>query len=286
MVISDCSVSRCAWLTGLALSEGAEGPELDGRPVQCLSVPASAFPALEGALAGGPLGCGRQITHAADLISGEYCLVLERGQPLPAGSAAAGPGAPELLGEHAGDWQGRHPASAVPEGAGYRRGVLQQQARERATVAAAGLDEPARAVLNAELHHQSLYRFEDLPLAGSYWRSVRVYPEGAGLADLVVPPAPVPAFWQLARIALAVAVDAEGRPDAERYRAVLIGYHHSRPLAAIERGAAPTLLRLAALDDWLERLERGEPGAVERTRLAGLQEHAARLQGIWVPAAA
>lgn len=276
--------ARCAATTGLALSTGPDGPELDGRPVQCLEVTAGAAPALEEALAQVPSGGGRLAGRGADPES--VCLVLERGQAMEASIGAEGPGSLEALGAQTADWQGLHTAEALPASDGYRRGVLQQQMRERADALAATLDGMSRTILDAELHHQGLYRFEDLPLAGSYWQSVRAFPGGVGVADLIVPPAPVPSFWQLARIALAVAVDAEGRPDAECYRALLAGYNGRRPLTAIERGAAPTMLRLAALDDWLAAIEAGNDGAAERDRLAALQAEAARLQGVWVRAAA
>ncbi|WP_019583000.1 hypothetical protein [Thioalkalivibrio sp. ALE16] len=286
MVENESETRACADATGLALTHGPSGLELDGRPVQCLRLAAAVAPALESALGEVPGGCGRVIGRGADPDSGEVLLVLERGQALQGAVAAEGPGSLEALGERAADWQGRHTAGALPVGEGYRRGVLQQQMRERADAMASTLDAESRAILDAELHHQGLYRFEDLPLAGSYWQSVRIYPEGAGLADLVIPPAPVPAFWQLARIALTLAVDASGQPDADRYRAVLAGFNARRPLTAIERGAAPTMLRLAALDDWLSALESGTAAAVERDRLATLQADAARLQGVWVRAAA
>ncbi|WP_018871708.1 hypothetical protein [Thioalkalivibrio sp. ALJ16] len=277
---------HAAAATGLDLTAGPEGAVHEGLPVQCLRVVSAVAPALEHALQQAPAGCARSLGRGVDPDADSVILVLERGQALRGPVAAEGPGSLEALGERAADWQGRHPASQLPVSDGYRRGVLQQQMRERADAVAEQLDIAARTVLDAELQHQGLYRFEDLPLAGSYWRSVRLYPEGAGLADLVVPPAPVPAFWQLARIALAVVVDADGQPDVARYRALLAGYNARRPLSAIERGAAPTLLRLAALDDWLSALENGADGATERQRLAALQAEAARLQGVWVRAAA
>ncbi|WP_018142328.1 hypothetical protein [Thioalkalivibrio sp. ALJ7] len=284
--MNDFEIQACSALAHLTLSVGPEGAELEGRPVQCLRLSDAAAPALEKALAEVPVGCGRVVGRGIDEAQQQFVLVLERGRFLQDAAADEGPGSIEALGERAADWQGRHTAAVLPAGEGYRRGVLQQQMRERADALVATLDDGTRAILDAELHHQGLYRFEDLPLAGSYWQSVRVYPEGAGLADLVVPPAPVPAFWQLARIALAVAVDAEGRPDATRYRALLDGYNGRRPLTAIERGAAPTMLRLAALDDWLAVLEGGSGGERERDRLANLQAEAARLQGVWIRAAA
>jgi|GEM_PF-6121712 len=284
--MNESEIQRCGELADLALTVGPEGPELDGRPVQCLRLPAAAAPALEQALGKVPAGCGRVIGRGTDDAAGQVVLVLERGQAIQGTVAAEGPGSLEALGERAADWQGRHTAGALPAGDGYRRGVLQQRMRERADTITSSLDAESRTILDTELHHQGLYRFEDLPLAGSVWQTVRIYPEGAGLADLVLPPAPVPAFWQVARLALAVAVDDAGRPDAEGYRALLSGYNGRRPLTAIERGAAPTLLRLAALDDWLAALEAGADGRTERERLAALQAEAARLQGIWVRAAA
>ncbi len=284
MVASAPELSRFAAATGLVLSAGMEGPAYAGRPVQCLRVAAGVAPALEEALAGAGVGWGRVIARAAEAASGEHLLVLERGQALPA--AAAGSEALAALGAHAAAWQERHPARALAETEGYRRGVLQQELRTRADAILPGLDTDSRTVLDAELHYQGLYRFEDLPLAGSYWRSVRGFPEGCGLADLAIPSAPIPAFWQLARMTLELAVGVDGTPDADCYRALLSGYHRRRPLAAIERGAAPTLVRLAALDDWLSALESEAPGRFERDRLAVLQAVSGRLQGIWVHAAA
>ncbi|WP_019625205.1 hypothetical protein [Thioalkalivibrio sp. ALJT] len=284
----EIDIARAGAATGLDLETGPEGSEHAGRPVQCLHLSPTVAPELETALEQAPAGCGRCIGRGVDQGPDSVFLVLERGQPLQGPVAAEGPGSLAALGERAADWQGRHPASRLPVSDGYRRGVLQQQVRERADAVAGGLGAGARTVLDAELQHQGLYRFEDLPLAGSYWRSVRLYPEGAGLADLVVPPAPVPAFWQLARIALAVIVDAAGQPDPARYRALLAGYNTRRPLNAIERGAAPTLLRLAALDDWLLALETGAESDADaaRQRLVALQAEAARLQGVWIRAAA
>ncbi|WP_018936397.1 hypothetical protein [Thioalkalivibrio sp. ALJ24] len=190
------------------------------------------------------------------------------------------------LGRLAARWQAWHPADALPASTGWRRGVLQQQLRERAEGRDAALDEAGREQLERELHHQSLYRFEDLPVAGSYWSAVRRHGEQTGLAGLVIPPAPLPAFWQLARIALTVAVDAQGELDRDRYRALLDGYHRERPLSAIERGAAPTLLRMAALDAWLGRIESGDADAGPDARLAGLQGAGTRVQSVWVRQAA
>ncbi|WP_018139785.1 MULTISPECIES: hypothetical protein [unclassified Thioalkalivibrio] len=274
----DCQA--CAEACGVSI-EFREGEALlAGQPVQCLRLSADAASGIEAALKGA--GISPLATADAD---GTRILFLDQGQALREPLSAEGPGSLNALGERAASWQALHPASAMPEATGYRRGVLQQLLRERADALGQTLLADERETLDAELHHQSLYRFEDLPLAGSYWHSVRVYSEGAGLADLVMPPAPVPAFWQLARIALAIAVDEAGEIRADAYRALLAGYHARRPLAAIERGAAPTLLRLAALDDWIGRRESGATGEAERQRLVALQGHAARVQGMWVRAA-
>ncbi len=290
MVMHDDSLRDCARLAGLALVEGAKGPELDGVPVQCLTLPVAVGASLETGLrtaAASALGPG-VVLHAtaSDPDADRCCLVLERGEPLSPDFAAEGPGGLEALGERAAYWQQCHPPGQLPDSGGYRRGVLQQQIREQAERAAGRLDASSRAVLDAELRHQGLYRFEDLPLAGSYWRGVRAFPGGMGLGDLVLPPAAVPAFWQIARIVLDVAVDAQGTPQSDAYHSVLAGYHRQRALVGIERGAAPTLLRLAALADWLEQLEVGGDGVAERARLEGLQAHANRLQAVWVRAAA
>jgi hypothetical protein len=284
MVVSAPELSRFATATGLVLSAGLEGPVYEGRPVQCLRIAAGVAPALERALASPGGGWGRVIARAVEAASGEHLLVLERGRALPA--TATGAEALAALGAHAAEWQERHPAATLAETEGYRRGVLQQALRTRAEALLPGLDTDSRTVLDAELRHQGLYRFEDLPLAGSYWRSVRDFSVGCGLADLAIPSAPIPAFWQLARMTVELAVGADGTPDVDGYRALLSGYHRRRPLAAIERGAAPTLVRLAAFDDWLSALENAAPGRPERDRLAVLQAVSGRLQAIWVRAAA
>ncbi|WP_019023532.1 MULTISPECIES: hypothetical protein [unclassified Thioalkalivibrio] len=278
--MNEHDLQACAAACGVII-EFREGEALlAGQPVQCLRLSADAASGIEAALK----DAGINPLAMAD-ADGARILLLDQGQALCEPLSAEGPGSLEALGERAASWQALHPASAMPEATGYRRGVLQQLLRERADALGQTLSADERETLDAELHHQSLYRFEDLPLAGSYWHSVRVYPEGAGLADLVMPPAPVPAFWQLARIALAIAVDEAGEIRADAYRSLLAGYHAKRPLAAIERGAAPTLLRLAALDDWIARRESGTTGEAERQRLVALQGHAARVQGMWVHAA-
>ncbi|MGM0553357.1 MAG: hypothetical protein ACQETK_06095 [Pseudomonadota bacterium] len=282
------SLPDCSRLVGLPLLEGANGPELDGIPVQCLMLPAGPGATLENALrtaAANSLG-PRAVLHAgaADPERERHGLVLERGDPLPADFLDVA--TLEALGERAAYWQQCHSAAGLPESDGYRRGVLQQQIREQAEYLVERMDGGARELLEAELRYQGLYRFEDLPLAGSYWHGARAYAQGPGLGDLRVPPAPVPAFWQLVRIVLGVAVDAAGVPRADAYHAVLAGYHRQRALVPVERGAAPTLLRLAALADWLEQLEAGGDGVAERVRLQGLQAHADRLQAVWVRAAA
>ncbi|WP_019623847.1 hypothetical protein [Thioalkalivibrio thiocyanoxidans] len=278
--MSEHELQACAEACGVSI-EFREGEALlAGQPVQCLRLSADAAAGIEAAL--NDAGRAPLATGGAD---GERILLLDRGQPLRAALSAEGPGSLEALGQRAAEWQARHPASAMPEATGYRRGVLQQLLRERADALGRDLSADERATLDTELHHQSLYRFEDLPLAGSFWQSVRVYPEGAGLADLVMPPAPVPAFWQIARLALAIAVDEAGEIRGDTYRALLAGYDAKRSLAAIERGAAPTLLRLAALEDWMARRESGATGEGERQRLVALQGQAARVQGLWVRAA-
>ncbi|WP_018861016.1 MULTISPECIES: hypothetical protein [unclassified Thioalkalivibrio] len=275
---NDCQA--CAEACGVSI-EFREGEALlAGQPVQCLRLSADAASGIEAALD----DAGISPLAMAD-ADGMRTLLLDRGQALREPLSAEGPGSLDALGQQAANWQARHPASAMPDATGYRRGVLQQLLRERADSLGQTLSADERETLDAELRHQSLYRFEDLPLAGSYWHSVRVYPDGAGPADLVMPPAPVPAFWQLARIALALAVDEAGEIRGDAYRALLAGYHARRPLAAIERGAAPTLLRLAALEDWIARRESGAAGESERQRLVALQGHAARVQGLWVRAA-
>ncbi|WP_019569314.1 hypothetical protein [Thioalkalivibrio sp. ALE11] len=255
-----------------------------------VELPVAGAAALEAAFAaaraaGAPVGLPAA-GDAPQLDGDRARWVLERGNAAEPGAIASGPGTPEALGRLAARWQAWHPAEALPQDGVWRRGVLQQQLRERTEDLSATLDEQAREQLNRELHHQGLYRFEDLPVAGSFWRSVRRHGEHTGLADLTVPPAPVPAFWQLARIALAVAVSETGELDRERYRALLDGYHRERPLSAIERGAAPTLLRMAALDDWLECIEAGHAPAGPDPRLAGLQDAGTRVQSVWVRPAA
>ncbi|MFW5451995.1 homoserine kinase [Thioalkalivibrio sulfidiphilus] len=141
-----------------------------------------------------------------------------------------------------------------------------------------------QALLQEEVRYQGLYRFGDLPqgiVHGAPNRRRLVFDERGEVG--------LTGFGHACRHALlldvAVAVNdccqgPDGRLDRSLSAALLNAYHRLRPLKAIERGAWPVMLRLAALDAWLELLMLGHDGDRTRTLLAtriaeesGLQRH-------------
>jgi len=142
-----------------------------------------------------------------------------------------------------------------------------------------------QALLREELRFQGLYRFGDLPqgiVHGAPNRRRLVF-DNAGQVGLT-------GFGHACRHALlldvAVAVNdccagPDGRLDRDLSRALLNAYHALRLLRAIERGAWPVLLRQAALDAWLERLQLAHDGAVARDHLAARIAEESSLQRHW-----
>jgi homoserine kinase type II len=128
-----------------------------------------------------------------------------------------------------------------------------------------------RALLGEEIRFQGLYRFTDLPrgiVHGAPNRRRLVFDDN-GRAGLT-------GFGHACRHALlldvAVAVNdccigPDGRLDGRLSGALLSAYHRLRPLKAIERGAWPVLLRLAALDAWMEALTLAHDATQARARL-------------------
>jgi len=123
------------------------------------------------------------------------------------------------------------------------------------------LDAQALALLDEELRFQSLYRFPDLPrgpIHADLFRDNALFDDGritgvidfyfAGVDCLLLDLAVCANDWCL--------VDAarDLRLDETKTRALLGSYTALRPLAALERGAWPVLLRAAALRFWLSRL--------------------------------
>lgn len=143
-----------------------------------------------------------------------------------------------------------------------------------------------QALLREEVRIQGLYRFEDLPrgvVHGAPNRRRLVF-DSDGRVGLT-------GFGHASRHALLLDVatavndcctDAGGRLDHTLSTALLGAYHRLRPLTAIERGAWPVLLRLAALDAWLEVLLLGHDGTDARQTLVVRIDEEPRLQRHWV----
>jgi homoserine kinase type II len=157
--------------------------------------------------------------------------------------------------------------------------------RESAEALAPRLTGEDQSLLREEVRFQGLYRFGDLPqgiVHGAPNRRRLVF-DAAGQVGLT-------GFGHACRHALlldvAVAVNdccagADGRLDRSLSSALLNAYHALRPLRAIERGAWPVLLRQAALDAWLERLQLGYDGAEARGHLAARIAEESSLQRHW-----
>ncbi len=123
------------------------------------------------------------------------------------------------------------------------------------------LDAGQQALLDAELHFQSLHRFPDLPrgpVHADLFRDNALFEGGrirgvidfyfAGVDCLLFDCAVCVNDWCLAD------ASADLRLDADRTLAFLRAYGAARALNALERGAWPVMLRAAALRFWLSRL--------------------------------
>jgi homoserine kinase type II len=157
--------------------------------------------------------------------------------------------------------------------------------RETAEALGPRLSPEDRALLGEEIRFQGLYRFADLPrgiVHGAPNRRRLVFDEhgrpgltGFGHASRHV---------LLLDVAVAVndcCTGPDGRLDRGLSGALLNAYHRLRPLKAIERGAWPVLLRMAALDAWLEALTLGRDAAQTRARLISRIDEESALPYHW-----
>lgn len=130
--------------------------------------------------------------------------------------------------------------------------------REAAAQVAPWLDAEEAALLKEEMRFQALFRLDDLPrgvVHADLFRDNVLFEQErvGGLIDFYFAGEDALLF-DLAVSCNDWCVDAEGELEPERTRALLRGYHAVRPLAALERGAWPVMLRAAALRFWLSRL--------------------------------
>ncbi|MEJ2508620.1 MAG: homoserine kinase [Gammaproteobacteria bacterium] len=135
------------------------------------------------------------------------------------------------------------------------------------------LDADAAALLDAELHFQSLFRLNDLPRGPIHADLFRdnVLFEGEELTGLLdcYDACDDVLLYDLAIAANDWCVQPDGSLDGQRLAALTGAYHRERPISAIERGAWPTLLRAAALRFWVSRLHDAafpRPGSLTQTK--------------------
>jgi homoserine kinase type II len=123
------------------------------------------------------------------------------------------------------------------------------------------LDAERSRLIESEIAYQAEHRFPDLPRAAVHadlFRDNALFEKGrisgvidfyfAGVDCLLYDVAVCANDWCLADPA------SDARLDAPRTRALLAGYHSTRPLAPLERDAWQSMLRAAALRFWLSRL--------------------------------
>ena len=120
------------------------------------------------------------------------------------------------------------------------------------------LDTAERAMLEAELTFQAGFRHAELPRGVIHADMFRdnVLFDGehlTGLIDFYYACNDVLAY-DLAITVNDWCVNADGRLDQPRLKAMLSAYHHVRALNAAEQQAWPALSRAAALRFWLSRL--------------------------------
>lgn len=114
------------------------------------------------------------------------------------------------------------------------------------------------ALLQEEVRHQDLYRYEDLPhgvVHADLFRDNALFEDEAltGIIDFYYACSDV-LLYDVAVTVNDWCSETGGRLDPERTRAFLGAYRAVRPFEALEQGAWPMMLRAAALRFWVSRL--------------------------------